>query len=97
MEYLRQEEREEGGDIENEGGEGGGEEAVLHENYGRKEKSSSFLEYERDHGGFGGAGGESTNHLLTEPLLKSKSRINTTSQIAIIGANVSPIESLDYE
>ncbi|KAK3018492.1 hypothetical protein RJ639_003577 [Escallonia herrerae] len=33
---------------------------------------------------------------IREPLLL-KSRINTTSQIAIIGANVCPIESLDYE
>ncbi|XP_004230422.1 chloride channel protein CLC-c [Solanum lycopersicum] len=32
-----------------------------------------------------------------EPLLKSKSRVNNTSQIAIIGANVCPIESLDYD
>lgn len=32
---------------------------------------------------------------LTEVLLKS--RVNNTSQIAIIGANVCPIESLDYE
>ena len=32
-----------------------------------------------------------------EPLLKSKSKINTTSQIAIVGAKVCPIESLDYE
>ncbi|MCD9560885.1 hypothetical protein HAX54_019706, partial [Datura stramonium] len=31
-----------------------------------------------------------------EPLLISKSRVNNTSQIAIIGANVCPIESLDY-
>ncbi|KAK3037747.1 hypothetical protein RJ639_031118 [Escallonia herrerae] len=33
---------------------------------------------------------------IREPLLL-KNRINTTSQIAIIGANVCPIESLDYE
>ncbi|CAN4108199.1 unnamed protein product [Withania somnifera] len=32
-----------------------------------------------------------------EPLLVSKSRVNNTSQLAIIGANVCPIESLDYE
>lgn len=32
-----------------------------------------------------------------QPLLKYKSRVNNTSQIAIIGANVCPIESLDYE
>ncbi|KAM0016372.1 putative chloride channel, voltage gated, chloride channel, core [Helianthus debilis subsp. tardiflorus] len=34
--------------------------------------------------------------MIREPLLL-KSRINTTSQIAIVGANVCPIESLDYE
>lgn len=34
---------------------------------------------------------------ISEPLLLSKSRVNNTSQIAIIGANVCPIESLDYE
>lgn len=33
---------------------------------------------------------------LHQPLLH-KSRTNTTSQIAIVGANVSAIESLDYE
>lgn len=32
---------------------------------------------------------------FTQPLLVK--RINTTSQIAIVGANVFPIESLDYE
>ncbi|KAL1564874.1 chloride channel protein CLC-c [Salvia divinorum] len=32
-----------------------------------------------------------------EPLLNLKSRTNTTSQIAIVGAKVYPIESLDYE
>lgn len=35
------------------------------------------------------------NMTYEEPLLKK--RVNTTSQIAIIGANISPIESLDYE
>ncbi|XP_028793268.1 chloride channel protein CLC-c [Neltuma alba] len=35
------------------------------------------------------------NMTYTEPLLVK--RINTTSQIAIVGANLSPIESLDYE
>ncbi|RAL39533.1 hypothetical protein DM860_003066 [Cuscuta australis] len=35
--------------------------------------------------------------ILREPLLHSKSRVNNTSQIAIIGANICPIESLDYE
>ncbi|KAK4788206.1 hypothetical protein SAY86_019525 [Trapa natans] len=36
---------------------------------------------------------------LREPLLlqKTPSRINTSSQIAIVGANICPIESLDYE
>lgn len=34
--------------------------------------------------------------MIREPLLL-KSRVNTTSQIAIVGANVCPIESLDYE
>lgn len=33
---------------------------------------------------------------LGEPLLL-KSKVNTTSQTAIVGANVCPIESLDYE
>lgn len=33
---------------------------------------------------------------IREPLLL-KNRVNTTSQIAIVGANVCPIESLDYE
>lgn len=33
---------------------------------------------------------------LMEPLLL-KSKLNTTSQTAIVGANVCPIESLDYE
>lgn len=32
-----------------------------------------------------------------EPLLNLKTRMNTTSQIAIVGAKVYPIESLDYE
>ncbi|KAJ9557304.1 hypothetical protein OSB04_011918 [Centaurea solstitialis] len=34
--------------------------------------------------------------MIREPLL-SKNRINTSSQIAIVGSNVCPIESLDYE
>ncbi|KAI9125710.1 hypothetical protein K1719_003128 [Acacia pycnantha] len=35
---------------------------------------------------------------LHQPLLHSgRSRINSTSQVAIVGANVCPIESLDYE
>ena len=32
-----------------------------------------------------------------EPPLLRKRAVNTTSQIAIVGANVCPIESLDYE
>jgi chloride channel 7 len=39
---------------------------------------------------------ESTDGGPWEPLLRKRAT-NTTSQIAIIGANVSPIESLDYE
>lgn len=35
------------------------------------------------------------NRTYTEPLLVK--RINTTSQIAIVGSNLCPIESLDYE
>lgn len=31
-----------------------------------------------------------------QPLLRKRT-VNTTSQIAIVGANVCPIESLDYE
>lgn len=31
-----------------------------------------------------------------QPLL-SKNRVNTSSQIAIVGSNICPIESLDYE
>lgn len=34
---------------------------------------------------------------VQEPLLLRKRTMNTTSQIAIVGANVCPIESLDYE
>lgn len=35
---------------------------------------------------------------LTQPLLTlQRSTINSTSQVAIVGANVCPIESLDYE
>lgn len=40
--------------------------------------------------------GMNSGRSLHEPLLL-KNRKNTTSQIAIVGANVSPIESLDYE
>lgn len=35
------------------------------------------------------------NNTIREPLLRK--RVNTTSQIAIVGAKVYPIESLDYE
>ncbi|KAL6545689.1 hypothetical protein OROGR_009563 [Orobanche gracilis] len=34
---------------------------------------------------------------IREPLLNMRSRVNVTSQIAIVGAKVYPIESLDYE
>ncbi|XP_020588022.1 chloride channel protein CLC-c isoform X2 [Phalaenopsis equestris] len=34
---------------------------------------------------------------IREPLLLRKRTMNTTSQIALVGANVCPIESLDYE
>ncbi|CAN6584649.1 unnamed protein product [Malus baccata var. baccata] len=34
---------------------------------------------------------------LREPLLERNRRRNTTSQLAIVGANLCPIESLDYE
>ncbi|TQD96024.1 hypothetical protein C1H46_018366 [Malus baccata] len=34
---------------------------------------------------------------LKEPLLERNRRRNTTSQLAIVGANLCPIESLDYE
>jgi chloride channel 7 len=37
----------------------------------------------------------SDRETIQEPLLRN--RVNTTSQIAIVGANVCPIESLDYE
>lgn len=40
--------------------------------------------------------GSSDSFIIKEPLL-SKNKINTTSQIAIVGANICPIESLDYE
>ena len=41
----------------------------------------------------GGAGDRGS---AREPLLRKRT-MNTTSQIAIVGANVCPIESLDYE
>ncbi|XP_059447015.1 chloride channel protein CLC-c-like [Corylus avellana] len=46
--------------------------------------------------GRSGASSSSSSSSLREPLLLSK-RINNTSQLAIVGANVCPIESLDYE
>lgn len=42
-----------------------------------------------------GSGALDTKNSLKEPLLKS--RINSTSQLAIVGSKVYPIESLDYE
>lgn len=74
------------GDIENEvGGEGRG-----HAWYEKEEEvanlSHASLPSVRDDEEFG---------TIRQPLLRS--RVNTTSQIAIVGANVSPIESLDYE
>lgn len=38
---------------------------------------------------------DASSFMIREPLLTKK--VNNTSQIALIGANVSPIESLDYE
>jgi chloride channel 7 len=58
-----------------------------------------------DGGGGGGLRGAASEALLRfddddggprEPLLRKRT-MNTTSQIAIVGANVFPIESLDYE
>lgn len=34
---------------------------------------------------------------IRQPLLLRKRTMNTTSQIALVGANICPIESLDYE
>lgn len=42
-----------------------------------------------------GSGAMESKILLKEPLIRS--RINNTSQLAIFGSNVYPIESLDYE
>lgn len=39
----------------------------------------------------------SKDSILTEPLLLKNSRMNNTSQLAIVGAKICPIESLDYE
>lgn len=41
---------------------------------------------------------DSVTVTLEEPLLRTNTaRISTTSQLAIVGSNVCPIESLDYE
>lgn len=41
---------------------------------------------------------DSVSVTLEEPLLRANTaRISTTSQLAIVGSNVCPIESLDYE
>ena len=56
-------------------------EGMRNENDGKEERSRS------------GSGSEK----LREPLLVKNNRMNTTSQLAIVGANVCPIESLDYE
>jgi len=41
-------------------------------------------------------GGADRGSAARQPLLRKRT-MNTTSQIAIVGANVCPIESLDYE
>ena len=41
-------------------------------------------------------GGGDRGSAARQPLLRKRT-MNTTSQIAIVGANVCPIESLDYE
>lgn len=51
------------------------------------------VEMERNGSAYSDRGGDM---MIREPLLL-KSRVNTTSQIAIVGANICPIESLDYE
>lgn len=48
-------------------------------------------EFERE-----GSGRTDSNKSLKQPLLLRK-RTNNTSQLAIVGANICPIESLDYE
>ncbi|EEF34561.1 chloride channel clc, putative [Ricinus communis] len=47
-------------------------------------------------GSFGGMTDDKEYNSMREPLLY-QSRKNNTSQIAIVGANICPIESLDYE
>lgn len=49
----------------------------------------------KDAAGFYRSEFSESNMTCAEPLLRK--RTNTTSQIAIVGANLSPIESLDYE
>jgi hypothetical protein len=44
-----------------------------------------------------GASSSSSSLSVREPLLLSRRITNNTSQLAIVGANVCPIESLDYE
>ncbi|EAY94258.1 hypothetical protein OsI_16029 [Oryza sativa Indica Group] len=69
-------------DIESlDGGGGGGGGAWR----GRYESSEALLRYDDEAGGG-----------PRQPLLRKRT-MNTTSQIAIVGANVCPIESLDYE
>lgn len=43
------------------------------------------------------SGSELESGRLKEPLLVKNNRMNNTSQLAIVGAKVCPIESLDYE
>lgn len=75
------------GDIENEaGGEGGRGPAWDEKEEEDMNLSHTSLPSIRDDEEFS---------TIRQPLLRS--RINTTSQIAIVGANLSPIESLDYE
>ncbi|KAL8061306.1 hypothetical protein ABFX02_02G078500 [Erythranthe guttata] len=73
-----------GGDIEHDGGGGGGGGGLGGYLYERRDSNASSF-WDRE----GGA--------VREPLLNLRSRVNTTSQIAIVGAKVYPIESLDYE
>ena len=53
---------------------------------------------EEGDGGHGGAGGEKEDMEMgmREPFLRRRT-MNTASQLAVVGADVSPIESLDYE
>jgi chloride channel 7 len=47
--------------------------------------------------GRSGASSSSSSLSVREPLLLSRRITNNTSQLAIVGANVCSIESLDYE